>query len=78
MIINILNAASIGLFIIHYLHLFQLDLFKFLFKPFALILTLFLALKAFSGEIRVVILSLPPLLFIINGLQVLLELAYYI
>ena len=78
MIIDVLNAASIGLFIIHYLHLFQLDLFKFLFKPFALFLALFLALEAFSGEIRVVILSLPPLLFIINRLQVLLELAHYI
>ena len=78
MIINVLNAASIRFFIIHYLHLFQLDLFEFLFNHFALFLDLFLALKAFSGEIRVVILSLPPLLFIINRLQVLLELAHYI
>ena len=78
MIINVLNAAIIGLFIIHYLHLFQLDLFQFLIKPFALLLALFLALKAFSREVRVVILSLPPLLFIINCLQVLLELAHYI
>ena len=78
MLFYILFAAGIRLIIIHYLHLFQLDLLHFLFKSFALLLTLFLALKAFIGEIGVVILGLSPLLFIINRLQVVLELANYI
>ena len=76
MFINILYAACIRFIFIHYLRLFQLHLIKFLLKPFALLLTLFLALKTFSGVIGVVILGLPLLLFAIKHLQVFLELAH--